>query len=102
MRTGARPSIEAGGPHATAGINLGVCGVHLAAQWRRSSRHRRPLESRLAMLPGTTHVTLAGRADWLLSMISDVSQENGGNGAGFGTPPDPAGSSGAAAQEIGP
>ena len=26
--------------------------------------------SRLAMLPGTTHVTHAERADWLLSMIS--------------------------------
>ena len=27
--------------------------------------------SRLAILPGTTHITLVHRADWLLSMVSE-------------------------------
>jgi hypothetical protein len=28
-------------------------------------------KSRLAILPGTTHITLMDRADWLASMIDD-------------------------------
>jgi hypothetical protein len=32
-------------------------------------RHSRFQNSQLAVLPGTTHVTLVNRADWLLSMI---------------------------------
>ena len=59
------------------GIIETCCGVPLAddAEIDEGSAltvraHLRP-NSRLAVLPGTTHVTVVNRADWLVSMVSE-------------------------------
>ena len=46
----------------------------LAVTTKKRGRSRRPLRpppSRLAVLPGTTHVSMLDRADWLVSMVTE-------------------------------
>jgi hypothetical protein len=43
----------------------------LAAATAPSSREARLPRSQLAVLPGTTHIGLVGRAEWLVWMVTE-------------------------------
>jgi hypothetical protein len=50
-------------------IALALCLATPVVAWGQSDLGGLP-RSQLAVLPGTTHVTLVDRADWLASMIT--------------------------------